>query len=376
VAFSIDNMQVGGTELNAVRTAENLDRSRFELMVISLQTHGPLRSRYAELGVPVHPFPIRSLASAGTVSAGMRLARFLRQQRVQVFHAHDIYSNIFGVPWARLAGIRTVLASRRWWNGPARHSLQAANRMSYAFAHRVIANGPRLADLLATQGVGRHRVAIVPNFVDDSAFLPTDLELRSRKLREFGIPEASPVVGMVANLHPVKDQPTLLHATAHLASQWRDLHVVLVGDGPTRHSLEVLSRNLGLADRVHFAGLQPNRPNLHRIFHLSVHCSVSEGASNSVLEAMAAGRAVIASAVGGTPDLVLDGDTGLLIPPGDHVALAAAIGRLLRNDTLRARLGSAGRRRVQSLHSAREVIGGLMELYEDLVLRRSGRGQR
>ena len=117
VAFSIDTMSVGGTEMNAVRIAERLDRERFRLSVVTLRGEGPLTERYERLGVPVHRFPIRNLYGANTVRQGRRLARFFRDERVAVVHCHDQYSNFFSTLSARFAGVPVVIASKR--RGPA-----------------------------------------------------------------------------------------------------------------------------------------------------------------------------------------------------------------------------------------------------------------
>lgn len=366
VIFGIDNLGIGGTELNAIRTAERLDPSRFELGVACLQEDGPLRERYAAAGIPVVPFPITSLYAPGTPLQGMRLARFLRDQRVDVFHAHDRYSNIFGAPWARLAGVRRVIASRRWWDDRNRTAHRIANRFAYRFAHAVLANSPRVGQLLVrTEGVPAHRVAVVPNFVEEDAFASASAD-RIREFRaELGIPPGAPTVGIIANLRAVKNHPSLLRAFALLRDRWPDAYLILVGDGDSRQSLETLAADLGIGNRVRLAGRRPNRPNLHHMFDVSVLCSLHEGLSNSILEAMAAGNPVIATAVGATPDAVLDGETGLLVPPSDPVRLSEAIDALLADPPRAHEMGAAGRRRVREQYSPHAALTALDSLYRE-----------
>lgn len=362
--FCIDSMNVGGTEMNAVRTAERLDPERYDLGVICLRNEGPLAERYAAAGIPIYEFPISSLYAPATVRQGWRLARFLREQKVDVFHAHDRYSNIFGVPWARLAGTRRVIASRRWWNERKRAGLNAANRQSYRFAHTVIANSAAVGEFLSNNdGVAQRRVAVIPNYVDDAAFTLPDPAERRRLLRELGVPEGVPVVGAVANLTPVKDHATLLHAFVQLERTAPAARLVLVGDGACRTDLEALATASGVRDRVVFAGRRSNVPNLHHLFDVSVLCSTSEGLSNSILEAMAAGNPVVATNVGATPDAVLEGRTGLLVPPRDPAALADAIGRLLQDQSLRVAMGDAGCQRAREVYSPAAALGALETLY-------------
>lgn len=368
VAFCIDNMNVGGTELNAFRTARRLIAAGVDLRVISLSTEGPLLRRYAEVGIPVDLLPLGRLYGRGALAAGRRLAGIIRERSVQVVHAHDFYSNIFAAPWTRMAGARFI-ASRRWWEGPDRRAQRWANRASYTLAHRVLANSESVAELLVQgERVRRSRVVVVPNFLDDEAFDPPPSGWVEGFARELDLPADRMVVGVVASLSPIKDHGTLLRAVASLATAWPRLHLVLVGgDGGSRAELEGLARDLGIADRVRFAGLRPNQPSAHHLFDISVLTSVSEGMPNSVLEAMAAGRPVVATRVGAIPDAVIDGATGFLFPAGDSAELGDRLSRLLRDPTLMRRFGQAAEQRARANHSAGPAIGRLMETYQALI---------
>jgi glycosyltransferase involved in cell wall biosynthesis len=367
IAFAIDTMDAGGTELNAVRVAERLDRTRFDLRVVCMRPDGPLAARYAAAGIPVDAFPIRSLSSASAVRQGMRLARFLRSRRIAILHAHDIYSNAFAVPWGRLAGAKTI-ASRRWWEGFQSPAWRLTSRFSYRIAHAVLANSNHIAHrLIDLEGVSPERVSVVPNFLDDDAFqrpAPAAIAALNRELRLNG---AAPIVGIVANLLPVKDHATLLRAAAILRPRWPRLRIVLVGDGPCRPALEQLARQLGIADAVVFAGRRPNVPNLHHLFDISVLCSTSEGLPNSILEAMAASRPVVATTAGAVADAVREGETGILVPPGDESKLAAAIDALCGDSARAARMGSKAAALARTRYSAAGALDALACLYSRLV---------
>jgi glycosyltransferase involved in cell wall biosynthesis len=366
IAFAIDNMHTGGTELNAVRIAERLDRDRFDVRVVCLNQDGSLRERYAAAGIPVTSFPIASLHGPSAVRQGVRLARFLRAEGVTILHTHDIYSNVFAVPWGRLAATR-VIASRRWWEGFRGGMWRTATRASYRLAHMVLANSASIGKRLETEGVSARRIAIVPNFLDETAFRPPDPADRAALRQELRLNGASPVVGIVANLLPVKDHATLLRAAAMLRADWPHLRLVLVGEGPCREALEQLTRELDLAKTVVFAGKRPSAPNLHHLFDVSVLCSTSEGLPNSLLEAMAAARPVVATRVGGVADAVADGETGLLVPQGDPEQLAAALNSLLADPPRAACLGRAGSARARTEHSADVALGALERLYTQLA---------
>ncbi len=365
--FCIDSFNIGGTELNAVRTAERLDRSRFDLSVVCLRPEGPLKERLEAAGVPIIPFPISRLYDAATFLQGWRLLRFLRQSRTDIFHAHDIYSNIFGVPWARAAGVR-VIASRRWWMEANRPSQLLVNRQTFRLAHRVLGNSPGVGSLLRSrEGVAAERIVIVPNFLDEAAFDPPSAEARSNLRAELGISHDRRIIGMVANLLPVKDHDSLLRAVALLRPRWPDLALILVGEGVCRDPLTRLARDLAVDDLVHFAGRRPHHPNLHHLFEISILSSRSEGLSNSILEAMAAGNPVVATDVGAVSDAVVDGETGILVPAGEPERLAASLERLLADPRLAVRMGMAGRERARSRFSADAAISKLEGVYVELA---------
>ena len=367
VAFAIDNMEAGGTELNAVRLAERLDRDRFTLRVVCMRGEGPLAARYAAAGIPIESFPIRSLCSRSAIRQGARLARFLRLQRVAILHAHDIYSNAFAVPWARAVGVRTI-ASRRWWEGFQSPAWRLTSRLSYRAAHAVLANSGSIGRLLCEgEGVPPARVFVVPNFLDESAFERPAPALLTALRQELGLEGAAPIVGIVANLLPVKDHATLLRAAAILRRRWPQLRVVLVGDGPCLPDLRILAASLGLDGAVVFAGRRPNTPNLHHLFDISVLCSTSEGLPNSVLEAMAASRPLVATNVGAVADAVIDRETGLLVAPADHEQLAAALDELSGDTVRAARIGRAAAARARAHYSPGAAVDALERLYRRLV---------
>jgi glycosyltransferase involved in cell wall biosynthesis len=362
LAFAIDNMHPGGTELNAVRVAERLDRDRFDLCVVCLNENGPLLERYAASRIPVTSFPIDSLRAPSTARQGARLTSFLRAQQVDVLHAHDIYSNVFAVPCARMAGVRAI-ASRRWWEGFQGTAWRMLTRAAYRAAHVVLANSAAIGKRLEEEGVARRRIAVVPNFLEEAAFRsPAPDAIRSLR-SDLGLDAGGPVVGIVANLLPVKDHATLLQAAAMLRARWPALRVVLVGDGPCRAALEAQARTLDLADIVVFAGHRPNLPNLHHLFEVSVLCSTSEGLPNSVLEAMAAGRPVVATRVGAVGDAVVEGETGLLVRPRNPCELAGALHRLLSDRQFAARLGEAGSARARAQYRPDVALSALERLW-------------
>ena len=364
IAFAIDNLNIGGTELNAVRMAEALRARGLDIRVYSLGTDGPLRSRYESAGIAVHGLPIRNLYGPTAWHAAVRLGAMLRRDRIDVLHAHDMYTNVFAVPVARAVGIRLTVASRRWFHAPGRF-YPLANRVAYRLAHRVIANAPALADLLAgVEGIPRRRIRVIPNFVESGCFQPpSEITLRSWA-DELRIPPGVPVIGCVANLLPVKDHATLLRAVAMVLQRDVNACLVLVGDGPCRAELELLADRLGIARHVRFAGRRPSQPSFHHLFDIAVLTSTSEGSPNTLLEAMAAARPVVATRVGAIPDLV-DAAVGRLVPAGDPARLAGALVELAGDVSRRRMLGAAARARALRHHSVDHVVDDLLAVYRE-----------
>jgi glycosyltransferase involved in cell wall biosynthesis len=364
IGHCIDTFAVGGTELNAVRTLEAFDRERFEFTVFHLREDGPLRSRYERLGVRLVHLPTSRLYSARTLRQGLRFAQLLRQLGIQIVHTHDLYTNIFAVPWARLGTRCAVIASRRWLYEAPRPGLVAVNRWACRWASRVLANSSAVAQILVAEGVAAENVAEIPNFVGSGAFQRADEEARTAQRLAWGVPEGAFVVGTVARLVPVKNHEMLLRAVRRLGD---DIHVVLIGDGPARAALERLADEFGIRSRVHFTGELLSASNLHQYFDVSVLCSFSEGFPNSVIEALAAQVPVVATPVGGVSEIIVDNESGLLIPLNDIVALRTRLQSLYENPSLRQRLASAGLARVQARYAEGAVIGKLASLYQELA---------
>lgn len=368
VAFCLDNLGVGGTELNAVRTAECIDRRTIDARLITLQATGPLLSRFEAAGVPVIPFEIDGLASRSAFRQGYRLARYLRESGIDIVHCHDMFTNVFVLPWARLAGVRIVISSRRWWQSLPNAKHRVANRLAYRFATRVLANSRIVGEsLIRDDGVSPEKVVVVPNFVDESAFAPLAHDERNAMCAKLGLPTDAIIVGSVARLEPVKDHSSLVKAISVLASRHPGLRLVLVGDGSCRHRLESEVAALGITDRVRFTGLVHGTRNLHAVFDISVLTSLSEGFPNTVIEAMAARRPVVATDVGGVSDAVVDGETGFLVPSRSPSRLTGALDILLRDAVLRTRMGTAGQQRARAHFHVSSIMSSLEAIYQRLA---------
>ncbi|MGH7456446.1 MAG: glycosyltransferase, partial [bacterium] len=213
----------------------------------------------------------------------------------------------------------------------------------------------------------KERIRVVANGVDLSRF---DLSRNGIDYKaRLGLPPEALVFGAVGRLVPVKAYPLLLKAGKLVFRGIPQAHLVIVGDGPLRNELLQLARDYNMLDRVHFLGARKDVQEILRALDVYVLCSESEGMSNTILEAMASGRPVVATAVGGNPELVIDGETGLLVRPDHPHRLATAIMKLLREPECRRRLGRCGRQRVEKQFSLDGMVRNYAKVYLELFAR-------
>ena len=364
ILHCIASFETGGTELNLVRTLENLDPARFELSVLVLKNQGPLLDRVKRLGIPISEFRFPSLNSFEVFRQAARVLMFLRERRPDVVHCHDRYTNTFVIPLAKLAGMRFIIASRRWWTAMPRSVYRVGNQIAYRLAHCILANSEATAQLMIQhEGLNPARIIVVSNFLEDSAFAPLEERRRREGLRLFEVPDGALVICAVALFRPEKDLETLIQAVALLSERSVRPHLLLIGRGPCEEALRRAAINKGVAEQVHFPGFLSSPPNPHAYGDISVLCSLHEGFPNSIIEAMAAGKPVVATNVGGISDAVDADVTGLLVPPASPETLAAALERLLADRELSADMGKRGLGKAQTTFRAAVVINRLSELY-------------
>ena len=367
VAFCLDTFHIGGTELNAVRTALRLDKSRFSVSFFHGQA-GPLMEEVSAAGIPCYSFPLEGLLSTSALVQGIRMAKAFRRIGIEIVHAHDVYSNIFAGMIGRLAGVRRVIVSRRWGVSQYGPGLSRLNRTAYRFADQVLVNSQQIAASVSSdEGVAPSRVTVVNNFADREAFLRVSDDVKAELRRQLGVPVDAMLIGMVASLKPVKNPEMLVSAFAQVAERDPSVHLVFIGDGVSRGDLERTVAERGMIDRVTITGTLPNAGRLHSCLDISVLCSRSEGFPNSVVEAMAAAVPVIATRVGAIPDAVSHMTTGLLVPSESPTELEEALRRLIGDPSLRTRLGRAGYEIALDRFHEDTVIASLESLYERLV---------
>ena len=360
VCFLIDSLSRAGTETQLVALVRRLDRSRVEPTLCLLrdkpdQPHPlePEECRVLRLGV-------RSFHQPTLLPRMARFIRFLRQERIDVLQVYFPDSTWFGVPCAWLARVPHIVRTRNNLGYSQTSWGRRLGRLCNRFVHQTIANCEACRQsLLADEGPSPESVIVLENGVDLARFL----EVPPGEART-----GSPRVGMVGNLRPIKNPGLLVRAAADVRRSHPGTTFTIAGEGQLRPFLHQQIRALGLSDCIRLPGSTADIPNFLTNLDVAVLCSRSEGMSNAVLEYMAAGRPIVATAVGGNVELIEDNVTGLLVPSDDARALASAIQQLLTDRAFAARLGAAARRRAFERYSREAMVRRFEEFYESLAV--------
>ena len=322
-----------GGQNQALLTATGM-AARGREVALACRAGGELASRAAAAGARVRPLPFRGDLWPPAI---LGLARLLRRERPAALLLHDPHAVSAGLVASRLAGRAALVAVRR-----VDFALRGSfSRAKYAACDRVIVVSRAIGAIVEAGGVRPDRLRLVYEGVPDRAAVAGGGEA----LHALGVPPGAPVVGNVAALTGHKDHATLVAAMALLRARVPEARLVIAGEGELRPALEARARELGLADRVVFAGFRHDLDRLLPAFSVFCLSSRLEGLGTSLLDAMAFGLPVVATAAGGIPEAVEDGVTGRLVPPRDPAALADALAEALGNEERRRAWGAAGRRR-------------------------------
>jgi glycosyltransferase involved in cell wall biosynthesis len=361
-------LTTGGTQRHLQMVLPRLDPARFQVSLHPLRAGGAVEAEIRACGIPVEPFDLGGhLRNAAAV---VRAARMLRGAGVQIVHGYGWRPAFFAALVGPLAGVPLVLASKRSLTGDDSRALRAW-RMIGRRVDTILVNAEALRAEGESLGIGA-RWTLIPNGIDVERFQNPPAASDAR--RALGLDPHRPVVGTVGRLEGRKGHDDFL-AAAHVMCEGANglrPQILIVGDGPWRTRLERQASELGLAESVRFTGGLADVRGSLAAMDVFVLPSRAEGMSNALLEAMAAGRPVVATAVGGTRE-VFDGDrTGVLVPPGDARALAAEVLRLLTDREQAARLAAAAQRWIAEKFSMSASIGRLEALYEDRLSKAIG----
>jgi colanic acid/amylovoran biosynthesis glycosyltransferase len=366
ILFLIDELDVGGTEQQILELVKRLDRRRYQPVVCCFRP-GRVSREIEAAGVRVISLPKRGKIDPLLVA---KLVRIMRRERIGLVQTYLFTANTWGRLAARLAGIPIIVTSERNVDMWEERYKQRLGVWLDRWTQRTIGNSEAVGDYLASKGIARDKIRVIYNGVDTQRFEEPATPQATRE--ELGIPPHHAVVGHLARLEPQKDPHTFLHAAATVAEQAPNVSFLVVGGGSLQEDLEREARTIGLGERMVFTGPRRDVPRMLAACDLSVLSSVKEGMSNTVMESMAAGKPMVATRVGGNPELIEDGVTGILVPPRDPAALAAGIQRILDDPDLSKSMGQKARARMAERFSVDAMVAATEGLYDELVTAASG----
>lgn len=344
-------LETGGLERLLAELARHVDRARFSLRFVSLGSGGRIADEIEALGWPVSVLD----AKPGVRPAlGHHLASRFREHEADIVHTHNIKPMLYAVPAAKMAGVGGIVHSRHGQGFGTSARQSALVWMIGCCVDRFVCVSNDAAARCRAQGARPESIRTIWNGIDLERFANA------------GPCKRGPAV-FVGRLNPEKDLDTLLRATARVIAKRSDFRLQIAGSGPCEPDLKAAAARLGVAGSVEFLGEVSDVPALLARASMLVLPSITEGLPLSVLEAMASGLPVVATRVGGTPEAVVEGETGRLVPVGNDELLASGMLELHENPALARHLGRAGRERAVARFSIAKMVSSYEALYEEIL---------
>ncbi len=370
VLHVIDSLNPGGTERQCLALVRRLS-ARGVANALFYGRTGPLLRDAERLTDTLRPSPAIRFRSVRIPLQLIQLARMIREWAPDIVQTYGFYSNLPGLLAASFARVPVRVAGRRQLAQYLSPAQRLADRWAWKLAHRVVVNSEAVREqVVSREGMRADRVVVIRNGLDLGEWRTAD--------RGPNGGDGDVVVGMVAHFRKMKDHPTFLRAAREILSVVPSVRFHLVGSGTLEGTARDIAQRLGIAAHVDFLGGLEGEAlrSAVRRFRVSVLSSKdNEGLPNAVLESMGAGLPVVATAVGGTPELIEDGSTGFLVPPGDAAALAERVVLLLKDPGLARAMGERGRQRVEGGFNMDRMADRFLGLYRDLLAERMAGGR-
>lgn len=371
---------ISGSGINTYLTMKGTPQDRFAV-AMACAPGGKLNTIVREAGITVHEVRhmVQPLRPFKDLLALLEIIRILRREKIDIVHTHNSKAGFLGRLAGRLAGVPVVVHTVHGFafhqSEPAwrRALFRSLERMAASWSDHTIFISQPMIDWARRERILREgRYAKIYSGIDLETFRGYSWEEVGRLRGDLGFHADDRVIGFVSKLWEGKGHEVALHAMARIVQEVPQAKLLLVGEGPLEKQLRGVSGRLGLRERVVFAGFRTRIAEVTSLCELCILPSFFEGMGRVLVEAGACGRPVVASRVGGIPDVVEDGITGFLVPPGDAASLAGAVLRLLRDRDLARRMGCAARDKINLQFDARTMVCDIVDVYED-CLKRKGR---
>jgi glycosyltransferase involved in cell wall biosynthesis len=358
---------VGGTEKQLSLLASSLNPDIFRPIVVQLSSHPSQKTTETIGNVKLIHLPTKKIYTLHGLNQIRKLVKLAKDEQVNIIHTFFEKSEVMGWLVKRLAGIPVWVTSRRDLGFKRKEIYNKIFRISSRDCSKCVANCNAVKDqTLKKERLPEEKVEVIYNGMDFSPYQKSYNGNAFRK--EIGIDNPTLLVGMIANFNfEIKGHQFFMESAKSILERVPNTEFILVGDGALRKRFEKLSEELGIRQKIHFSGKRNDIPVILSNLNVSVLCSTNEGFSNVILESMAAGKAVVATNVGGSPEMVTDGVTGYLVPPADSNALAKAIIDLLKNPNKAEEMGKEGRKIVQEKFTTEAMTKQYEKLYEELI---------
>lgn len=365
----INSFHQGGSERQAVQLTRLLcEDGTFEVFLACLNDEGVLRQEVETLGFTDIPeFKLSSFLNAQFFRQARSCAKFLQENKIEIIHTHDFYTNIFGMLAASMGGIKVRITSKRETGGMRSKGQMVAEKLAFGRSNSIVVNAEAVKNYLKGLGISEKKIKVIYNGLDLERLKPKSTN-RKQICTELGLPndKNAKFITMVANLrHEVKNQPMLLRAAQKVVQKFPDSHFVLAGEGELKEGLENLAKDLQISANTHFIGRCTKVPELLSISYAGVLTSFNEGFSNSILEYMSAGKSVVATNVGGASEAIVEGDNGFLIESDNDAVLAEKLIWLIEDPNQNAEFGKRGREIVKEKFSLNAQLERTLELYQN-----------
>jgi len=361
VLLMVRALDLGGSERQLTEVARSLDRHGFQTHVGCFRLNGLRATELAAAGIPVVCFPVTSFKHPSVLTGARQLVKYVKQHHIRIVHTFDVPTTIFAVPAARFSNA-AVLSSQRAHRDLAPPLMRRLLRVTDRLVDGVVVNCEAIRrHLINDERVPSHLIHLCYNGVDVSRFHGLE------EPRPAALASATNTIGVVCALRPEKSLHTLLEAFAAIRKAHAGTRLALIGSAPCSAALQSRADALGIRADCVFEPATDRVVEWLRALDIFVLPSTSEAFSNSLMEAMSCGCAVIASRVGGNVELVQDGETGLLFDPGNVPQLGAALSRLLGDVPLRRRLSSNAARSMRERFSTEVSARRMAQIYSELL---------